>query len=541
MPRRQPIKGAGGISDAGPRPGHSAVLFGLLMGLLLSVVPFALTEGADAPTGRNGGDVSVQEAKSAEEAPSSDDQGRTAAHLNQQVYQQGTSDLQPIMRPDGTILALRKSPRSLEKFLRTPAWLHLGVIYRTRYEGYDNGFRRNQPNGEQQVPLRTFVRLGIRSDPVRFFAEFMDARAEATTPGAVITNRMEDENDILQLYAGLGTHDLLGLGVPAELTVGRFTMDFSRRRLIARNHYGNAPNAFSGVHLGLGDEKRQFRVFLVRPVLRYPTSLDKEDANTLFWGFLAGQQQISWLRTELYGYFLNEKETVQGDTGIRDENPAYGVREHLNTLGVRIFKPRAQGELDYEVESDWQFGRSSLQTGSPIQDTFAHFQHAEIGYTFDLPWDPNFLVQYDYASGDRDPNDNRNGRFNSLYGVVNFEYSPSGIWQPFSRSNISSPGYRLTVTPKKAVMFYVGHRFWWLAQARDQWIGSGLQDPTGKAGNSLGQHVETRLHWVIGLNWQIETGWDYLVKGSFIKNIDVSGAPNDKNVNYFFFQTVLSF
>ena len=48
---------------------------------------------------------------------------------------------------------------------------------------------------------------------------------------------------------------------------------------------------------------------------------------------------------------------------------------------------------------------------------------------------------YDYASGDSNPNDNKNGRFNTLFGIENFQFTHSGIRSLFKRSNISSPGY----------------------------------------------------------------------------------------------------
>jgi hypothetical protein len=268
---------------------------------------------------------------------------------------------------------------------------------------------------------------------------------------------MEDLTDILQLYAGLGANDFLGLHVPAELKVGRFTMDVGHRRLIGRNQFRNTINAFQGFHGTLGNEKDwHLRTFVVRPVLRFETTLDKPDADTLFWGLLLGQQRISWLHTEVYGFVLQEKEQVQSQVGIADEDSIRGQRENLNTVGVRLFKPRTPQQLDYEVESAWQFGRSSLQTGNPVLTTFAHFQHVEIGYTFALPGKPHVLLQYDYASGDKDPTDNRNGRFDSLYGVRNFEYGPPGIWGPFFRSNISSPGYQLTINPLTRFQSFFG-------------------------------------------------------------------------------------
>lgn len=42
---------------------------------------------------------------------------------------------------------------------------------------------------------------------------------------------------------------------------------------------------------------------------------------------------------------------------------------------------------------------------------------------------------------------------------------------------------------------------WYLAQSRDFFGSSGLRDPTGQAGTSLGQDVELRAQWEISSNW----------------------------------------
>lgn len=453
--------------------------------------------------------------------------------LNREILEQGTTEQRAIMRPDGSIRVLRKSPFTIENTIDGPQWLHLGVEHRTRYETYNEPFRLNQVGSDQQLPLHTLVRLGIRYDPIRFFTEFIDARAFLTDNGSTIPGGTEDQTDILQLYGGLGSSNLLGLGVPAELTIGRFTMDFGNRRLIRRGNFRNVPVSFTGLHLALGEEEFHLRSFVVEPVFQYENKGDTEEHGTMFWGFFLGQRQISWLQSDLYVYFLNETDRPP-NTDSR--------RRHFQTPGLRIFKPNAVGQMDYEIESIWQFGNLAKAPGSSqTLDHFAHFQHVEVGYTFDIPWTPRFLVQYDYASGDRNPNDNKDERFDTLFGGVNFELNPAGIWGPFRRSNINSPGYRLHLTPSKNFSFFVAHRFFWLAQAKDQWVGTGLQDRSGKAGKFLGQHFEARTHWIATENVVFETGLAYLLKGSFIENLQQPGKPNNKNSTYFYVSTTLTF
>jgi hypothetical protein len=118
--------------------------------------------------------------------------------VSQQIHNEGTHRRVPFMRPDGTIVLIDRNKCFLDEILRLPRWLHLGLQHRDRYEAYNEPFRKGETTGAEQVALQTLTQLGVRYDPVRFFAELLDARALATT-GIAVTNQMEDLTDILQL------------------------------------------------------------------------------------------------------------------------------------------------------------------------------------------------------------------------------------------------------------------------------------------------------------------------------------------------------
>jgi hypothetical protein len=208
-----------------------------------------------------------------------------------------------------------------------------------------------------------------------------------------------------------------------------------------------------------------------------------------------------------------------------------GSEQKLGTVGGRIYRLPKTGSPDYEMESAWQFGKNGRL------DHNAYFFHGETGFTFGSIWKPRISLHYDYASGDRDPEDTRSGQFNTLYGARSFEYPPTGIFGPIFRSNMDTPGIRVALSPAASLRIVSMYRAIRLAQARDAWVGSGLKDPTGSSGKSIGQNFETRLQWQIKDYFNLELGYSHFFKGSFLHQ--ASGNPLTEDSDYLYIATEL--
>lgn len=470
-------------------------------------------------------------------SPSSSTMGQASDRSPDQPLGPLARRVHEIIYSDDLRLNIPQSSFHLDQMLHVPEWLHLGLDFRTRYEAYSQPIKKNETTGAAQFSERTDVQVGIHVKPFKFHVEFLDARP-LYNYGVIVSSRMEDRNDLLQLYGSVETDNFLGSSLPTELQIGKFTQSFGKNRLIARSNYSNVPFSFVGAHWTLGTRKDwEIRAFVMRPVQNHQTSPDTAPSDTLFSGMSYLDQRMSWFHTELYVYYISQNEQVQGASGVNQEQSTQGQLADLYTPGFRLFKPEAKATFDYEIESAYQFGRSALRPGSPVLTTFGYLQHAEVGYTFTLPWTPSIRVKYDYASGDSDPNDNSNGRFNPLFGTQNFPFTYTGIWSLFKRANISSPGYVVSVRPREDVQVHFKQRFWWLAQSKDEFVGADLQDPTGDAGKYVGSEVDLRLAWTVSQNLLLEGGWLYLIKGSYYSNLvnqGVAGAPNDKNTDYVF-------
>lgn len=419
-------------------------------------------------------------------------------------------------------VAETKWNRYARSALNLPDWLDLGLENRTRYEALSNPWRKGEFGYDQEIPMRSRLRVGINpGGPFRFLTELQDSRSQLTRTGDFSGNTMVDQADIIQLFVSATSRNFLSTGLRTDLHFGRLTMDFGNRRLVARNDFRNTTNAFDGVHYAFGQEKAwRVRTFFVRPVKRFLQSLDQEQTNTLFWGVYYETQHVSWLQADLYYLGLNDQLSAVPST-----------QRKYSTFGTRLYKLPGVGQFEYEIESDWQMGKTGTK------DHFAFNQHAEIGYTFKETWTPRLRAQFDYASGTNNPNGSQNGTFDNLYGARNFELMPTGIFGPFTRENLISPGWRLSVKPLKQLSVEVKHRFWYLAQSRNAFVGSGLSDPTGRSGNNLGADVQLRVVWSVLANLSLEFGYDHWFKGSYFNNIASAqhlSSSITKDTDYFY-------
>ena len=319
----------------------------------------------------------------------------------------------------------------------------------------------------------------------------MDSRAYLADSGTPLNTGIVNPVDLLQAYIEIPLEDFFMQDSHASLRGGRITMDVGSRRLVARNRFRNTINGFTGIdwkwHDGQG---RAFRTFYTLPVQRRVGDnifdndgrLDKEHEEVRFWGvYFSPAALFINVDHEYYLFGLNEDD-VTGEWNTRNRD--------LYTLGVRFHQKPASRQFHFEIESALQVGESRATTTSTKDlDHFAYFFHLEGGYSFASPWKPQLILQYDYASGDDDPGDNKNNRFDTLFGARRFEFGPTGIYGAFARSNINSPGIRIKLKPTNNTSSFIAIRGYWLASNDDSWTTAGIRNPVGTDDNYIGTQV----------------------------------------------------
>ena len=442
---------------------------------------------------------------------------------------------------------------SLHNALGLPDWLTVNVDQRTRYESMDGTFKAGTKGGDQAIPLQTALWLQAKLGAFRISTEFMDSRESGIDRGSNVNSNQVDTLDFVQAFISWANQSIFESDIGAEVRVGRQTMELGSRRLVARPIFRNTMSSFTGVRLRLLERDHwRLNSFVTLPVLHFPNSstailndvqqFDQEATRTWFSGGFLEFFNLGWgINSELYLYNLDEADSFNNPTRKR----------RYFTPGFRLLRNPAKGKLDFQAELMEQFGTVRATTTS-TQDLphQAWSQHINLGYTFDLPWSPRFALEYDYASGNHNYNaknpatTNSDHRFDPLYGGAVQDFGPTGIYGPFSRSNINTPGYRLQLSPRHDVQLTLQQRLFWLASASDCWGGSACYNslnllPGKNSGSFIGDQLGFQARYDFNSSLNLEAGWFRLFKGQFAKQ--ASNAPAGQDVDYFYLQSQLRF
>jgi len=440
-----------------------------------------------------------------------------------------------------TSSADQNKPWRLDQAIGSPDWLEISINHRTRYEALDGQYRAKTNGlpgngGDQALVFRTLVHARANFDYFTIGAEMQDSRITLADSGTAtssnqLTTTIANPLELLQAYIEAPINNIGLQGSRSLLRLGRITMDVGSRRLVARNRFRNTLNAFTGLDWQWKYADKTFRTFYTLPIERRDAGdirnnnprFDSEDTNVRFWGVYYSQDLFSKAdKGEAYLFGLNKEKQKKAVKNLE-----------LYTFGFRLWRKPVSEQFDYQLESVYQLGQSgSSSTPGKTLDHWAYFQHAELGYRFNAPWSPRLIVQYDYASGDDNPNDGQNNRFNTLFGARRFDFGPTSIYGAFARSNLQSPALRLKMKPNKTVKSMFALRGFWRASTADSWTTAGIKGSQAY----IGTQIEARLRWEpLPKNLQLEGGVAHLFAG------DLMNQAGKGDATYVYTQATVKF
>jgi hypothetical protein len=424
---------------------------------------------------------------------------------------------------------------TLSEALDLPEWLSLSGQQRFLFEVFDEGFRPGQTDGGNGFFSRTLIKGSATYENWKATAEFIDSRVISSSSDLPLNAGIVNAVELLQGHVSWSDTDQFIQGDEVEFKVGRQTLDLAGRRFVSRQRFRNTINNFTGAYSRWenagGDE---VHAFYFMPVRRLPSDqqgaedneirYDDETSNLVFWG-LHGEKRAVFGRTdaEVYIYGLDEKDGPDFNSRNRD----------LITVGARFFRKPQPADWHLDLEGAYQTGTSRPGSSASFTEDLDHqaeFVHLTAGYQFDVDMDPRAEFVFEYSSGDANPNDNEWGRFDPLFGARRPDYGPPSTLGAFQRSNVITPGVRFHLKPTQDIQVMVQERFFYLAEATDTWVTTGLQDPTGAAGDYLGNLLETRVRWDPNPNYRLEVGVAHVFAGSFAK--EAPGSTNTGDTTY---------
>ena len=461
------------------------------------------------------------------------------------------SDPPPYVRP--------LSRTQFEQF-RDIDWLDIGLEHRTRFEYRENDYRltpsgststndtrtstnsRFRPDPDSIFLLRTRAYLGVHDilDPLRFAVEFQDSRSY----NSVYERNTNDVNEfeLIQGYAELYFKDLLGHNRPLSIRAGRMHLELLDRRLIANNEFRNTTNNFEGfrVHFGKKQNDWDLDTFAFQPVDRLKYDFDRPDEHTWIYGGIFSWRRWSDIIT-IQPYFIGRK--VNGDPFNRVRANRINDRD-IYAPGLRVYGFIPDTGFDFDADINKQFGRFGVTdraTGRQVMQQHDALAYSiEAGYTFDHEWKPRLSASFGYGTGDKNPRDNINNRFDSFYGF-NQPWSRNDY---FSWDNIITPKGRIEFNPHQDVRIDAAYNAFWLQSDTDAWNRAGLRDNTGKSGDFLGHEFDIRLRHHLNpyVDWSVS--YARFEPGHFVRSLNetnVNGGPfTDRASNFFYLEVSLN-
>jgi hypothetical protein len=420
-------------------------------------------------------------------------------------------------------------------------WLDVGLDHRARYEFRSNDIRRTDLTLDQPFLLRSRAYLGIKEilDPLRGAVEFQDSRRY----NGKFPHDDRDFNDyeLIQAYGELYFKGALGADDrkqqrPLRFRAGRMAYEALDRRFIGRNEWRNTTNTFEGFRLNLGQEVNDWEVDLwaYQPVKRLLTDFDQRIENQWFYGAITHWRKWSDIIT-LQPYYMGLMQDGSKSPGQLDRE--------VHSPGLRGYGKIGNTRLDYDFNLIYQFGRSGAERHE------AHGYTLEAGYTFKHDWKPRISGFYGYATGDRNPNDNVNNRFERFFGFAR----PWSADDYIVFENIKAPKVKLEFQPAKDLRIDGGYSWYWLASSTDRFNNlldgntSARRNPgfnrdlTGRSGDFIGHNFDVRARYKLTERIDTTIGYSHFVGGNFTRNRQVAAlGRSPRGSDFFYVEVVIS-
>jgi hypothetical protein len=378
-----------------------------------------------------------------------------------------------------------------------------------------------------------------------------DERFAATAPRVHNGDGPEqDAIDLHQAYLTLGNHKEF----PVSLKVGRQELSYGDERLVGAFAWNNIGRVFDAAKLRWQNSWFGADIFTSRVVIPEDGHFNVDNDYDYFSGFYATSAKIPKNTFEFY--FLSRNGSSKAATAQPSPQFPQPSARDIYTVGVRFKSSPAEfGNWDYTAELMGQFGhfndtRAGLAAAPRSQEQQAYAAVLNGGYTFADTWGtPRVALEYCYASGDSNPNDNKHETFENLFPTNHKFY---GYMDMVSLQNIHDVRPMVQLKPTRRVSTSLEGHLFWLADTHDNFynVGGAARGGRATSGTTYGvnptydSYVGAEVDFITGVALtryaQLEGGYGHFFAGSYIKS-SLAGSGGAKDADFVYAQLTVNF
>jgi hypothetical protein len=437
------------------------------------------------------------------------------------------------------------------------AW-DIGAQVRLRYEVRDNmaiagsagsiDFRQNGADVDNAYFLdRIKPHIGYTAP---WFSAYVEGRSSGSTGDDRNPNPESDGIfELHQAFVTVGNHKEF----PLSLKVGRQELSYGDERLIGAFDWNNIGRVFDAAKLRWQNAWFAADLFSGRVILPRDNHFNMPNDYDWFSGIYASTKLVPKQVTEVY--LLSRNTSPQSAAANAPSGPNGPSARDIYTFGVRAkSNPGELAGWDYTAELMGQYGHFNDPATPALSDpSLEHLAFALVGlggYTWkDAPWTPRVGLEYDFASGDSDPTDNKHQTFENLFPTNHKFY---GYMDLFSLQNIHDVRLTTSVKPLPRITLAGEAHAFWLANTHDSLYTvagarRGTLAPT--AGNNyginpsydsyVGSEIDVVASYAFAPQGMLELGFGHFFRGDYVKQS--LSAIGSADANWFYVQTKFAF
>ncbi|HUR47267.1 MAG TPA: alginate export family protein [Candidatus Saccharimonadales bacterium] len=443
------------------------------------------------------------------------------------------------------------------------AW-DIGAQVRLRYEIKDNfgipGAGAASVDFSQQPGVRMdnayFLdrlkpHIGYNAD---WFGIFVEGRSSGTTNDKRNPNPESDGPiDLHQGFITLGNPKQF----PLSAKVGRQELTYGDERLIGVSDWNNIARVFDAAKLRWQQSAFSADLFSGRVIIPYDNHFNMPNDYDWFSGLYVTTKVIPKQTTE--AYLLARNTSGESPNAlVNSATPAFlkgASARDIYTIGVRVKStPGAFAGWDYYGELMGQYGHFNDPAKPAGSDRSLEHQafafYAGAGYTWtNTSLVPRLGLEYNFASGDSDPNDNKHETFEVLFPTFHKYY---GFMNFLSLQNLHDLRLLSSIKPIPRLTLQAEGHFFWLADTHDSFYnvtGAKRGGNATTAGNGyginpgyhsdLGSEVDVIGTYMLTSYSNLQVGYGHFFRGDYIKQS--LSAVGSGDANWFYVQTTFSF